>query len=167
MELERDWKTIKHAFACGITSSKHVAIGSVDQFGQPHVTPIGFCFLRDTPAAFYFDQYPQVLSRNIECNRRVCLMSVQSGNFFWMRALQQCRFPSLPGIRLHGEVDDPREATAEELQLLARRIGWARHLPGAKLIWSGLHTVRDIKVTSVFPVTYPRMMEHLVSANGS
>ena len=71
------------------------------------------------------------------------------------------RFFSYPGIRLYGEAGEPRPATQDELDALRKRIGGAHKLKGSRMIWSGLQTARDIQITEVAPVRYPRMMEHL------
>lgn len=88
-------------------------------------------------------------------------MAVHSGLGFWLRSLIQGRFVAHPGVRLYGEAGSPRPASAAELKALERRIGGARWFKGSRLIWSGLTTVRDIRITGVAPVRYPRMMEHL------
>ena len=162
MDLESDWTSIKAAFEAGIASSKHCAIATVSSDGYPHVTPIGFLFLRDDRSAFYFEKHAKKLPANLTHDRRVCLMTVQSGLLFWLRALQNARFPSLPGVRLYGEAGDLRPARPDELGRLERRMGAARRLPGAKLIWSGLDSVRDIRLTAVEPAVYPHMMSHLL-----
>lgn len=162
MNIDKDWPLIQDVFESGIRSSKHCAIASVDRHGRPHITPIGFIFLRDDRTAFYFEQYTKALPANFEHSKNVCLMTVNSGLSFWLRSLWRGRFLSYPGIRLHGEVGELREARPEELARLEARIGGARHLRGGKLIWSGLNNVRDIKLTSVDPVKYPRMMAHLL-----
>jgi hypothetical protein len=164
MDLYADWADIKRVFEAGIASSKHCAIASVDPDGRPRITPIGFVFLGEEPSAFYFEQYARGLARNLGHDRRLCLMVVQSGLLFWLRSLQRARFASLPGVRLYGEAGELRAATSEELARLERRIGPAKHLPGAKLIWSGLEAVRDVRLTAVEPVVYPHMMEHLLGA---
>ena len=164
MDLESEWGEIARAFEAGIRSSKHCAIASVDEDGHPHVTPIGFVFLREDRTAFYFEQYPKRLPRNLAHDARVCLMTVNSRSSFWGRSLARGRFLDYPGMRLYGEVGTPRAATPPELERLRRRIGLLRLFPGSKLIWSGLQTVRDVKLTRVDPVVYPRMMEHLLAS---
>ena len=162
MDLEQDWPLIRQAFEAGLRASKHCAVASVDAYGAPHITPIGFLFLRDNRTAFYFEKHTKKLPHHLSHNRRVCLMTVNSSTYFWLAALKRARFPSLPGVRLFGEVEDLRRATPEELTRLDERIGVAKHLPGAKIIWSGLDTVRDIRLTGVAPVVYPQMTSHLV-----
>lgn len=161
IDLHQDWPVIKKTFEAGLRSSKHCAVASVDRLSRPHVTPIGFMFLRDDATAFYFEQHARTLPDNLAHNKQVCVLVVNSGLGFWLRSLVRGRFPAHPGVRLHGEVGELRPATPAELKALAARIGRARWLKGSRLIWSGLHTVRDIHFTGVAPVRYPRMMELL------
>ena len=147
----------------GISSSKHCSIASVDANGNPHVTPIGFVFLRNDGTGYYFEQYSKQLPQNYETNRNVCLMAVNSGFTFWFKSLLNGRFESFPGVRLHGIVDDIRKATPGEVAELKRRIGAVKFLSGARQIWSDLETVRDISFYGVEPVKYPKMMHHLTS----
>jgi hypothetical protein len=162
MDIRRDWQAIQQVFDAALASSKHCAIASVDVNGVPHITPIGFLFLRDDCSAYYFEQYSKRLPENYKSNANVCLMVVNSDSRFWFKALFTARFAALPGVRLYGRAGDLRPASAAELTALQRRIGPAKHLPGAKLIWSGLRTVRDIALDRVEPVRYPKIMEHLL-----
>ena len=57
MDMVKDWIKIKEVFDDCISSSKHAAIATVSPDGTPHVTPIGFIFLRDDCSAYYFEQY--------------------------------------------------------------------------------------------------------------
>ena len=162
MDLHQDWDLIKSEFATALNASRHCAIGSVGADGNPHITPIGFVFMRDDKTLFYFEQYSKNLPLNYQTNRNVCVMVVNSAPSFWLSALVKGRFASFPGLRLYGEVGEARQASAEELEALRQRIGPLKFLSGARKIWSGLETVRDIRLHGVEPVRYPRMMEHLL-----
>jgi hypothetical protein len=156
-----DWKQVQDVFNAGIRSSKHCSIASVDKHGRPHVTPIGFVFLREDKTAFYFEQYTKTLPENYAHSKNICIMVINSGFYFWFRSLFRGKFRNYPGLRFYGEVGDLRQASSVELAQLEKRIGGAKNLKGAQLIWANLRTVRDIKITAVSPVRYPRMMEHL------
>lgn len=163
MDLKKDWLLIQSIVESGISSSKHCSIASVDVDGNPHVTPIGFVFLRNDGTAYYFEKYSKQLPINYATNRNVCLMAVNSSFVFWFKSLLKGRFESFPGVRLHGVVGDSRKATPAEIAGLKRRIGAAKFLSGAKQIWSDLETVRDISFHRAEPVMYPKMMQHLTS----
>lgn len=163
MELNKDWQLIKSVVESAISSSKHCSIASVDADGNPHITPIGFVFLRDDQSGYYFEQYSKRLPKNYESNRNVCVMAVNSALSFWFKSLLKGRFESFPGVRLYGKVGDVRKASSMEIAALKNRIGPAKYLNGAQQIWSGLETVRNISFHAVEPVKYPKMMQHLVA----
>lgn len=162
MDLIKDWQLIKSIVESAISSSKHCSIASVDADGNPHLTPMGFVFLRDDGTGYYFEQYSKRLPKNYESNRNVCIMAVNSASPFWFKSLLKGRFESFPGVRLYGKVGDLRKANSTEIATLKRRIGPAKFLNGAQQIWSDLETVRDINFNAVEPVKYPKMMQHLV-----
>ena len=161
MDIVKDWPLIKEIVYAGISSSKHCAIASVDADGNPHVTPIGFVFLRDDGTGYYFEQYSKRLPINYKSNRNVCVMAVNSALPFWFKSLLRGRFESFPGVRLYGKVGDVRKASDIEARALKQRIGSAKYLNGAQQIWNGLETVRDIEFHAAEPVKYPKMMQHL------
>lgn len=163
MELETHWNEIKNSFETHLKSSKHCAVASVDNNGVPHITPIGFMFLRDPHNAYYFEQYSQTLPRNIETNNNVCLMTVNSGFMFWFTSLLKGRFASPPGVRLYGKAQARRKASADEIHALQQRIKSTRRFKGHRLLWQELQYVRDISLEGFEPVRYPVMMDHLWS----
>ena len=161
MNLRSNWKQVKLAFEAGIKSSLHCAIATVDAHGNPHVTPIGFIFLRDDLSAFYFEEYTHKLPQNIQVNPRVCLLTINSSGLFWLASLFKGRFASSPGIRLFGVAGERRLATEHEKAAYRDRVKSARRLKGYDLIWKDLNHVREIKLDSFEPVVYPKMTEHL------
>lgn len=161
MNIDTDWSSIRRIFESGIASSKHCSIASIDKDGRPHITPIGFIFLRPDQTAFYFEQYTTMLPANFAHCKQICLMTVNSGLRFWITSLLRGQFSSYPGIRLYGEAGQLRDAWPEEIAMLNTRIGKAKYLRGSKLIWTGLTKVRDVRLTSVEPVKYPSMMANL------
>jgi predicted pyridoxine 5'-phosphate oxidase superfamily flavin-nucleotide-binding protein len=163
MDLKDNWEQIKATFESGIRTSAHCAIASVGADGYPHITPIGFIFLRDDYSAFYFEEYTQKLPQNLAHNPRVCLLTVNSGAAFWLAALFNGRFASPPGVRLMGVAGERRPATEQEKSAYRVRVKRFRRLRGYKLIWNDLQHVREIKLESFAPVAYPKMTDHLWS----
>jgi nitroimidazol reductase NimA-like FMN-containing flavoprotein (pyridoxamine 5'-phosphate oxidase superfamily) len=161
MNLEDNWAQIKIAFDSGIKSSRYCAIGTVSPDGYPHVTPIGFIFLRDDYTAFYFEEYTKKIPQNVERNPRVCLMLVNRGGLFWFASLYKGRFDSPPGIRLLGVAGERRAATDQEKAAYRARVKPFRRLKGYDLIWKDLNHVREIKLERFEPVVYPKMTDHL------
>lgn len=167
MDIIEHWGEVQEIFDSSIKSSKHAAIATVDTNGCPTITPIGFTFLNNNQTAYYFEQYSEVMPINLEKNKNVCLLLVNSSTFFWAKSLFTGKFASYPGIRLYGTAGETRQATPEELTRLKKRMGIASVLRGSKLIWAGLTTVRDVQITSVRPIKYPKMMEHLLGGGGA
>lgn len=161
MELENHWEEIKTVFNSGVTSSKYCAIATINHDGKPHISPIGFIFLKDDYTAFYFEEYTKAMPKNYESNKNVCLMAVNSGFLFWFKSLLKGKFVSGPGVRLYGKAGNLRKALPEEIEAYKSRVKSARILRGYNMIWSELETVREIKLESFEPVVYPKMMEHL------
>jgi hypothetical protein len=159
MELRDNWEQIKITFDAGIKSSLHCAIASVGADGYPHVTPIGFVFLRDDYTAFYFEEYAKKLPQNIAHNPRVCLHLVNSGSWFWLSSLLHGRFASGPGIRLRGVAGERRISSEGEKSAYRARVQRFRWTKGYALIWNDLSHVRDIHLESFEPVVYPKMTD--------
>jgi hypothetical protein len=161
MDLSKNWDLVKTTFEAGIKSSLHCAIASVGPDGCPHVTPIGFVFLRDDFSAFYFEEYTQKMRRNIEHNPRVCLLVVNSSRWLWLASLFKGRFTAPPGLRLVGLAGERRPAREEEKALYRARVRPFRRLKGYDLIWKDLNFVREIRLESFEPVVYPKMTDQL------
>jgi hypothetical protein len=157
MQLERNWKDIRRLFARSFGSSFHYAIASVNENGEPHVTPIGSLILCEPGRGFYFEEFPRQLRRNLEINQRVCVLAVNSGIWFWLRSLFGGRFVSPPAVRLYGTVGELREASAQEIRLWHRRVGKLRFTKGYRLMWKNMQTVRDIHFTRMEPVRIGEM----------
>ncbi|MDB4990378.1 MAG: pyridoxamine-5-phosphate oxidase-related FMN-binding protein [Myxococcaceae bacterium] len=161
MDLQDNWPPIKATFEAALKSSLHCAIGTVGSDGYPHITPIGFIFLREDQSAFYFEEYSQRIPQNLEHNPRVCLLLVNSRSWFWVTALFRGRFASPPGMRLRGVAGARRLATEAEKAAYRARVRSFRRLRGYDLIWRDLLHVRDIQLHSVEPVLYPKMTDGL------
>lgn len=161
MDLTENWVQVRAAFEAGIASSKHAAIATVGSDGFPHVTPIGFVFLREDRTAFYFEEYTRRMRENLERDPRVCLMSVNTGGWFWLTSLLKGRFESPPGVRLMGTAGARRPATEAEKDAYRARVKSLRATRGYELIWRDLSHVRDITLERFEPVVYPRMTDGL------
>lgn len=161
MDIEKNWKEIVDILRASKRANRHFAIATVDEHGNPHITPIGHVFFRDDMSCYYFDAYSKAMPKNFEHNRHVCLMGVNSGLSFWFKALFKGRFQSAPAVRVYGKVSDPRPATDEELAEYQKSISTTKWLKGHKLLWQGLTRVRDIRFNSFSPATYPAMCEGL------
>ncbi len=161
MNLEKNWAKIVEVLNNSKRSNGYFSMATVDEKGNPHVTPIGHVFFRDDMTAYYFDAFSKAMPKNFEHNKRVCLMGVNSSKTFWLKALYKKTFDSAPAVRLFGEVSDAREATSEEVMRLERSIRLTSKLKGHQMLWGDLRQVRDISFDRFSPASYPVMCENL------
>jgi hypothetical protein len=161
MSLEEHWDRIRDVASRGKRSTGHFAIASVDPDGAPHLTPVGTVYLRENCTGFYFDQYTRALADNLDADPRICLMAVDSGRMFWLRALVTGRFAAAPGVRLYGTAGPRRPAEPAELAQVRRSVRPALLSRGGRLLWGEFTHVRDLTFTDFRPVRYPVMMSHL------
>ncbi len=156
---------IQQTIQAAMKSSHHLAFGSVAEDGSPHVTPIGSLILRDDCSGYYFEEYARQMSINLKNNRRISILAVNSGFWFWIKSMYSGRFPNPPGIRLHGMVGERRPATESEIAAWQYRVKGARRTKGYKLIWCNLKHVRDIQFDSYEIITAGKMTRHLIQNN--
>ncbi len=161
MEIGKHWKTIQRVFQESLGSSRHYAFATVNEDGSPHVTPIGSLFLRENGTAFYFDEFPIHMSRNLEKNQRVCIMAVNSHLTFWQKSLIAGKFETPAAVRLMGSVGKKREATEEEIAIWQNHVKLARGTKGHDLMWKNMRRVRDIHFDSFEPVSCGEMTQDL------
>lgn len=161
MNLEKNWTRILKTLQQGKRSNRFFSIATVDSDGAPHITPIGHMFFRDDMTGYYFDQYSEAMPKNFQSNKKICLMSVNSSTWFWLKSLFKAKFESAPAVRLMGEVTDIRQASEQEIDTLKKAISATKNLRGHKLLWNDLNKVRDIQFTGFSPAKYPVMCEDL------
>jgi len=161
MEIGNHWKTIQSIFQRTLTSSLHFAIGTVNEDGSPHITPIGGLFLRDNKTGFFFDVFSVNMSKNIERNQRVCILAVDSGLTFWANSFMTGKCVTPPSVRLKGTAGQRRESTEEEVDLWRRHVEFARETKGYDLLWKDMRYVRDLYFDSFEPVYMGAMTQEL------
>ena len=161
MQLKENWKVIKRLFNSSFNSSFHYALATVNDKGEPHVTPIGSLILREPGHGVYFEEFPRQLPRNFRHNKKVCVLAVNSSRWFWIKSLFNGRFASPPAIRLYGTVGEVREATEKEIKLWHHRVRWTRASKGYALMWKNMKMVRDINFSRVEPVNIGVMTQDI------
>ena len=157
MLINENWSEIKRLFRRSFRSSFHYAIASINDKGEPHITPIGSLILDKPGHGVYFEKFPKQLTRNLQNNKQVCVLAVNSSRWFWVKSLFSGRFSSLPAVRLYGTVGDIREGTKEEIKLWQRRVRRVSFSKGHAIMWANMKMVRDIKFTRVEPVQIDKM----------
>jgi hypothetical protein len=164
MQLDENWDKIKRLFKQSFRSSFHFAIATVTEQGVPHITPIGSLILGGVGQGVYFEEYPQQLTRNLEKNRQVCVLAVNSSPWFWLKSLIRGRFTDPPAVRLYGVAGEVREATDKEIAVLQRRVSKVSFTKGHALLWKNMNKVRDIKFSRMEPVLIGEMTRGTWSA---
>jgi hypothetical protein len=166
MNLKQHWPEIQRVLNRGQASTMYCSLATVNADGTPNITPVGTVFLRDDCTGYYFDHYAAKLSANLDANPNICVMAVNAGRLFWLRALCIGRFTSPPGVRLYGKAQSRREATLDEIAMIEKRVRPTKWLKGSRMLWSNFTHVRDIEFTSFRPVSYPVMMQGLWNGGG-
>ena len=115
MNIHENWEMIKGIVQVSMKSSHHLSFATVNEDGFPHITPIGSLILRDDCTGYYFEEYTKQMPINLRNNQRISILAVNSGFWFWIKAIYSGKFSSHPGIRLHGKVGDRRPATDGEI----------------------------------------------------
>lgn len=161
MQIKGDWEDIKRLFNRSFNSSFHYSFATVNENGEPHVSPIGSLILHEPGHGVYFEEFPRQLSLNLQHNKEVCVLAVNSSRWFWVKSLFSGRFASPPAIRLYGTVGEVREATEKEIKLWHHRVRWTRASKGYALIWKNMKMVRDINFSRVEPVKIGVMTQDL------
>jgi hypothetical protein len=161
MEIGNHWKTIQTIFQRSLNSSLHFAVGTVNEDGSPHLTPIGSLFLCEDKAGFYFDVFSVNMSRNLKRDPRVCVLAVNSHVSYWGKSFITGRSETPPSVRLMGTVGERREAAEAELTIWRRHVEFARGMKGYDLMWGNMRFVRDIYFDSFEPVHMGEMTRDL------
>ena len=161
MNIKTDWHKIRKHFNKSFASNFYVSIASVDSENNPTVTPIGSLFLNDNQTGFYFEKFPSKLPEHAKSNPKVCLLGVNSGRIFWIKALFKEKFADFPAMKLYGELGEIREATEKETKRLNRRMKATNGLKGNTYLWKKMEFVREIKFTKIEKINLGKMTAEL------
>ena len=133
----------------------------MDKENNPTVTPIGSLFLNNVQTGFYFEKYPNKLPKHANNNKNICILAVNSGKIFWIKALFKGQFNSNPAIKLYGQLGERRKATQIEIKRLNRRMKATKGLKGNTYLWGEMPYVRDIAFTKAEKINLGHMTKHL------
>ena len=167
MDIYENWTDIKAIFRESFKSSFHYAIATVNENGEPHVTPIGSLILGKPGFGFYFERFTRQLPRNLDDSRQVCVLAVNSSRWFWLKSLLGGRFSSVPAIRLYGIAGESRRASDQEIAIWQKRVKQARFTKGHALMWREMTMVREIEFTHIIPVHIGEMTHGLWQQDAS
>jgi len=161
MDIITDWQAIRNHFKRSFRANFHMSIASVDENGQPTVTPIGSLFLNDNQTGFYFEKYPVKLPLHAERNKNICVLAVNSNTLFWLKALFKGRFDRYPAIKLYGELGVRREASESEIKRLNRRMSITKGLRGNTYLWGEMKYVRAVTFNRAEKINLGKLTENL------
>jgi predicted pyridoxine 5'-phosphate oxidase superfamily flavin-nucleotide-binding protein len=160
-DLQAAWPWIVRYFEQSLKRSIFYTFATVDADGSPHLAPYASLVLNDDCTGYYSDVFPNHMSRNLAADRRVCIMVVNSGMWYWLKGVFRGRFDHWPGIRLYGTVDESRPAKPGEVERWRVRVRLFKPFKGYNLIWRDINTVRDIRFTHYEPVRVGPMTRDL------
>ena len=161
MDIINNWKEIRLHFNKSFRSNFHVSIASIISDNNPTVTPIGSLFLNNDQIGFYFEKYPVKLPMYSKINRKICVLAVNSNNWFWLKSLFKGKFNSYPGIKLYGKLGEKRKATEIEIQRLNRRMRMTKGMKGHKYLWGSMTMVRELSFAKVEKINLGEMTINL------
>ena len=156
------WNLIRPIFDDAFKSCMHFSMATVNEDGSPHITPIGSLILREDPTGYFFDEYCTRTRENLSRNPRVCFLAVNADRPFWVRSLIKGKFSTAPAVRLMGTVKELREARPEEIAAWQSRVAFARLTNGYNMMWSRMHSVRDVQFDSFEPMSSGKMTSGLI-----
>ncbi len=165
MDVISNWHEVESLFKSAFSSSFHFAIATVNENGEPHVTPIGSLILGNPGHGIYFEKFTKNMPRNFSSNKKICVLAVNSSKWFWLKSLILGRFKNPPAVRLHGVAGELREATQTEIALWQKRVKRVSFSKGHALIWRSMSMVRDIEFTKIEPVHFSEMTRNTWDAN--
>jgi uncharacterized protein len=146
------WENICKVFADAFKNSLHCTIATASPDGIPRATPIGSLILGPDRKGFYFEEYVSGLQKNLETNKRVCVLAVNSSKPLFFKMLLFGEFTETFAVRLMGTAGERRPAADEEIALFRNRVSPYRMLKGHNMLWGNLRHVRDIVFDSFEPV---------------
>lgn len=161
MDLIANWQKIRSHFNKSFSSNFYVSLASVDLENNPTVTPIGSLFLNNNQTGFYFEKFPSKLPEHAMSRPNVCLLGVNSGRMFWIKALFREKFSDFPAIKLYGELGIKRKATEGEIKRLNRRMKITNGLKGNTYLWKKMEFVREINFTRAEKINLGNMTAEL------
>jgi len=68
MNIIHHWNQVRQRINVSLQSSKHSAIASVDENGEPHITPIGSLILTTPGNGYYLEKFTKQLPKKILLN---------------------------------------------------------------------------------------------------
>ena len=158
---DRNWERIRKLFKDTFRSSFYYSFATVDESGNPHVSPIGSLILRPDRTGYFFEHFPRMMPVNLEHNNKVCAMAVNMKKWPFLKFMLSGKVSEPIAVRIMGTVGEKRQSTPEEIDAFLSRVRIFRFFKGHRMLWSKLRYVRDIKFDSFEPVGFGALTKDL------
>ena len=154
---EKNWEHIRNFWGkeSHVTASPNMpycVFATVNEDGSPRVAPYSSLILGENKQGFYFDEFSQHLSKNLERDQKVCILLLKNNKWFWVKTVLLGKFDHAQGIRLMGTVGGKREATTQEINAFKKPLRKLKFFKGYKPLWGVMKHGRDIHFESFEPV---------------
>ena len=146
-------KKIKPLFAQAVFCS----VATVNEKGQPHVSPIGSVVLLDKSKGIYFEKFTKSIPQNANNNQYATIMSVDDGKWFWLKSLIKGKFNKPPAIRLLVKLGELRKETDKEGQIFKRKVKLFKATKGYQMLWKDMSHIREFEILEYKPVFIGKM----------
>jgi len=136
------WGEISHATAS--PNMPYCIFATVNEDGSPRVAPYSSLILSENKKGFFFDHFSQQLTKNLDRDKKICILLLKNNRWFWIKAVLFGRFDHAPGIRLMGTVGKKREATIQEINTFKKPLRKLKIFKGYNPLWGCMKCGRDI-----------------------
>lgn len=133
------------------------SVATVNQQGQPHVTPIGSVVLTDKNSGWFFQKFTKNIPQNADHCQYATIMAVNDGKWFWLKSLIKGQFNHPPAMRILVKLGQLRPATEAESQKFKRRVSVFKHTKGHAMMWQDMANIREFEIIDYKPVYIGQM----------
>ncbi|MDR1825055.1 MAG: hypothetical protein LBR27_06960 [Bifidobacteriaceae bacterium] len=144
LDLVTDWGKVRAYIRRAMNASFHVAFATVNEAGEPTVTPIGSLVLNGDPTGLYMERFPRSIPANAEHNRHFCLLAE---NTRVGAIVKQLRGEGWFGVKLYGLLGERRPATLAEVKRIQARVPFTKLKRFQQMLFGGTVYVRDLTFT--------------------
>ncbi len=159
---DNNWEQIQKFWgnSSRVTASPNMPyciFATVNEDGSPRIAPYSSLILNKNKQGFFFDEFSQNLSKNLDREKKVCILLLKTSKWFWLKTVLFGRFDHAPGIRLMGVVGEKRKASMQEINAFRKPLKGLKIFKGYKPLWEIMTYVRDIYFESYEPVKCGQM----------
>ncbi len=145
--------TVKPLFSGAV----YCSVATINEQGQPHVTPIGSVVLNNKNQGWFFQKFTKNIPKNIDHCPYATIMAVNDGKWFWLKSLFKGQFTSPPAMRLLVKLGELRPATATEADKFKRRVSLFKHTKGYAMMWQDMAQIREFDIIEYKPIHIGKM----------